>query len=246
MQLEPLLRFQMKGIGYTHPEWGHGAWKGELAVAGESWKSDELDPLAPENLHIQQVVRARMGERDGNRRPRAALPRAARAVGVHASSWTGRRRSVTDSGAPTESRRIPTTMASLHTLEDELLRIGSAYSGKWTYALTELSSGESIGHDRDDVMPTASLIKVPVLTALYRAVDEGRVSLTDRIRYGDEHRCLGSGVLSRMSPGVEMTVRDAAVLMIIISDNGATNMVIDLVGLEHVNETMRGFGLGQT
>jgi len=137
-------------------------------------------------------------------------------------------------------------MTRLDALEEDLLRIGSAYSGKWTYALTDLISGEQIGHDQDDVMPTASLIKVPVLTALYHAVNEGRVSLTDRTCYGDEHRCLGSGVLSRMTPGVEMTVRDAAVLMIIISDNSATNMVIDLVGLEQVNETMRGFGLERT
>jgi beta-lactamase class A len=137
-------------------------------------------------------------------------------------------------------------MARLDGLEEELLRIGSAYSRNWTYALTDISSGERIGHRPDDVMPTASLIKVPVLTALYRAEHEGRVSLTDRIRYGDEHRCLGSGVLSRMTPGVEMLVRDAAVLMIIISDNSATNMVIDLVGLELVNETMRSLGLPRT
>jgi beta-lactamase class A len=137
-------------------------------------------------------------------------------------------------------------MAKLHALKEELLRIASTYTGKCTHALTDFSSGESIGHDQDDVMPTASLIKVPVLTALYRAVDKGRVSLTDRIAYGDQHRCPGSGVLSRMTPGVEMTVRDAAVLMIIISDNSATNMVIDLVGLEQVNETMRAFGLKQT
>jgi hypothetical protein len=56
--LEPLLCFQMKGIGYMHPEWGHGHWKGELAVGGESWRCDEIDPNALENQHIQQVVRA--------------------------------------------------------------------------------------------------------------------------------------------------------------------------------------------
>ena len=145
------------------------------------------------------------------------------------------------------SRRIALAMGRLDALEGELLRIGSAYSGKCTYALTDIRSGEQIGHRQDDVMPTASLIKVPVLAALYRAAHEGRVSLTDRIRYGDEHRCLGSGVLSRMTPGgVEMLVRDAAVLMIIISDNSATNMVIDLVELEQVNETTRSFGLMQT
>lgn len=58
IDLEPLLCFRMKGIGYMHPEWGHGTWKGELAMAGESWKCDELDPMAFENQHIQQVVRA--------------------------------------------------------------------------------------------------------------------------------------------------------------------------------------------
>jgi hypothetical protein len=65
IQLEAILRSQMKGIGYGHPEWGHGRWKGELAVGGESWKLDDLDPLAPDNLHIQQVMRARMADREG-------------------------------------------------------------------------------------------------------------------------------------------------------------------------------------
>jgi hypothetical protein len=63
--LDPLLCFQMKGLGYTHPEWGHGRWQGELALAGESWKTADLDPLALENQHIQQVVRARRGKRVG-------------------------------------------------------------------------------------------------------------------------------------------------------------------------------------
>lgn len=65
LALEPLLCFRMKGLGYLHPEWGHGRWQGELAVAGESWKSEALDPLALENLHVQQVVRARWGGREG-------------------------------------------------------------------------------------------------------------------------------------------------------------------------------------
>ena len=55
----------MKGIGYSHPEWGHGMWKGELALGGESWRTDDLDEMAFENLHIQQVVRARCGGEEG-------------------------------------------------------------------------------------------------------------------------------------------------------------------------------------
>ena len=65
IELEPLICFRMKGIGYTHPEWGHGRWKGELAIEAESWKCDLLDPLALENLHIQQVMRARCDGRTG-------------------------------------------------------------------------------------------------------------------------------------------------------------------------------------
>ena len=64
--LEPVLVHRMKGLGYQHPVWGHGKWQGELAIAAESWKDSDLDPLALENIHIQQVVRATCGERVGH------------------------------------------------------------------------------------------------------------------------------------------------------------------------------------
>ena len=65
ISLEPILKFQMKGLGYGHPRWGQGMWKGELAVGGESFDPLQLDPLAPEHLHTQQVVRASDGARTG-------------------------------------------------------------------------------------------------------------------------------------------------------------------------------------
>lgn len=58
ISLEPLLRFQMKGLGYGHPEWGQGMWKGELAIGSESFDPMAIDPLSRDNLHLQQVVRA--------------------------------------------------------------------------------------------------------------------------------------------------------------------------------------------
>ena len=66
IELEPLLCYRMKGIGYMHPEWGHGMWKGELAIGGEWWKTGDLDPMAFENQHIQQIVRATSGDRVGH------------------------------------------------------------------------------------------------------------------------------------------------------------------------------------
>lgn len=63
--MEPLLRFQFKGLGYGHPTWSQGMWKGELAIEGESFDVNALNLLAPENIHVQQVVRTSDGERTG-------------------------------------------------------------------------------------------------------------------------------------------------------------------------------------
>ena len=65
IELEPLLTFRMRGIGYMHPEWGHGHWHGEDAVFAEEHKVEELDNVEPWNIHIQQVMRARWGDREG-------------------------------------------------------------------------------------------------------------------------------------------------------------------------------------
>jgi hypothetical protein len=65
IDLEPVLDFQMLGIGYLHPRFSHGVWLGEQVVEAESWRLDELDPSLLPNLHVQQLVRATWGERVG-------------------------------------------------------------------------------------------------------------------------------------------------------------------------------------
>jgi hypothetical protein len=65
LQLEPLLTFQMRGIGYGDPEWSHGMWKGEDVTSGAMFRPSELDPMEPWNLHVQQLCRVRMGARTG-------------------------------------------------------------------------------------------------------------------------------------------------------------------------------------
>ena len=125
-------------------------------------------------------------------------------------------------------------MPDLHTLEQELRTIGADIQRQVDVrAHRSLDTGEHIAMDEDDVMPTASLIKVPVLVTLYQAVDDGRLRLDGphHVRRTAPMRS-ARACCRRMSPGVEMTVRDAAVLMIIISDNAATNMCIDLVGVD--------------
>ena len=69
IRLEPLFNFQMLGIGYGHPEWSHGIWKGELVVGGDRWDLPIDDPTAPQHGHIQAIVRATssggLGEHEG-------------------------------------------------------------------------------------------------------------------------------------------------------------------------------------
>ena len=65
LSLEPLLDFQMLGLGYLHPEWGHGLWKGESADALEHWAVPVSEPLSPHYLHIQSLCRAELGDRVG-------------------------------------------------------------------------------------------------------------------------------------------------------------------------------------
>lgn len=65
IQLEPMNHFHMLGIGYQHPEWGHGFWKGEEVFEGESWKLDDLDMLDYKHIHTHSICRARSGDRVG-------------------------------------------------------------------------------------------------------------------------------------------------------------------------------------
>ncbi len=64
-ELERMFTFRMKGIGYSHPEWGHGMWKGDLAMTSESWALADIDVTAYENQHVQHIVRAQMGDKIG-------------------------------------------------------------------------------------------------------------------------------------------------------------------------------------
>ena len=65
IKMTPILKFMMKGLGYTHPDWRQGAWQGELEIGHESFDPRQLDPLAAENIHNQQVVKVSDGHREG-------------------------------------------------------------------------------------------------------------------------------------------------------------------------------------
>jgi beta-lactamase class A len=86
-------------------------------------------------------------------------------------------------------------------------------------------------------------VKIPIMIELYRQVDRGERTLTDRYELRNEDRAAGSGVLLHLHQGLDLSLDDLIYLMISISDNTATNVLIDLAGMDNVNATMRSLGM---
>lgn len=138
--------------------------------------------------------------------------------------------------------RSDPTYARLDQLERE-------FSGMLGVAAANLGPGrwDKVSWNAREPFPTASVIKVPILFTCLRLVDRGIMQLDQRVPLQEEELVAGSGVLRDLSPGTEITLNDLLTLMIIVSDNTATNLVIDLIGgPERVNEDLEEFGLKST
>lgn len=122
----------------------------------------------------------------------------------------------------------------------------AAFKGEVGFYVRHLVTGEETGHNADAPFLTASVFKIPVLVEVFRQAEAGRLSLDDTVTISRNAKLPGSGVLKEMSDGVTMTARDLAMLMIIVSDNTATDLLLDLVGKDAVNATLRALGLERT
>lgn len=137
-------------------------------------------------------------------------------------------------------------------LTTELQRLEQLYGGHLGVAAKNLRTGEMIGYNAAERFPTASLIKLPVMAAFYKAVNEGRVDPATRITVTPADKKPGSGVLDMMDSGAVITLLDAVRLMIVLSDNTATNLVLDRLDATHdarlarVNTLMTALGLKNT
>jgi beta-lactamase class A len=132
-------------------------------------------------------------------------------------------------------------------LESRLTPLVKAHKGKVAIAVKHLGSGEGFYLHADEPMPTASLIKLPVMLELYQQAEEGKVKLTDRLTLRKEDMVPGSGILTNhFSDGATFCLRDACRLMIAFSDNTATNLVLDKIGIRPVNQRMEAWGYPNT
>src|SRR5215207_7240687 len=122
----------------------------------------------------------------------------------------------------------------------------SGFKGNVYLYAKNLDTGAVYDFGGDEAVRTASTIKVAVMVEAFARVAEGRAKWTDELVLGKAARYGGSGVLPNLTDGLRLTLRDAVTLMMTVSDNTATNMVLDHLTTDAVNERMESLGLKQT
>jgi beta-lactamase class A len=118
--------------------------------------------------------------------------------------------------------------------------------GTVAVAAVHLRSGQRLEREARRSYPSASIIKVPILAALHAEAEAGRLSWQERVTLTEAAKVPGSGVLRELHDGLELTLEDLARLMIVVSDNTATNLLIDRIGTGPVNALMASLGFEVT
>lgn len=120
--------------------------------------------------------------------------------------------------------------------QQEIERIVAGLEGSMGVAAWPVGQPERmLGVNTDELYPTASTFKIPILYSLYRMVDQGQIALDTRVEITPQHRVPGSGVLQHLKPGIQPTIYDLAMLMTIVSDNQATDILHETVGVERLH-----------
>ncbi len=131
------------------------------------------------------------------------------------------------------------------TLEKRIEAELKSYDGKMSIYADDFK-GNVIKIGTEEKFETASTIKTYILACLFDKVKKGEVTLEDMIIYKPEHFVDGSGVVRALEPGLALRAKDVATLMIIVSDNVATNMMIDFLGIEDINACIQRLGCKDT
>jgi beta-lactamase class A len=170
------------------------------------------------------AIRSLASEREGQ--PRTRLVRAALVVGT--------------------ACLLASPMLSADSLADRIAALTGPFKGTVVLYAKNLKTGRDFSMGADTKVRTASTIKLPVLCALESLVADGRVKWDDRIVLKPSDKVTGSGVLGSLEDGTDLTIRNLAILMIIVSDNTATNLITDRITADAVNEYLDSIGLTVT
>ena len=133
-------------------------------------------------------------------------------------------------------------MALIYVLNEAALGL----EGTLGVSVKHLGMGESASLNGGELFPTASVFKVPVIVEFFRQLEAGEVALGEKKVLTEADKVPGSGILKELSEGLGLTYGDLLRLMMILSDNTATDLVVERVGKDRVNGTLRSLGLEET
>lgn len=131
-------------------------------------------------------------------------------------------------------------------LEAQLRTIAASYPGSVALYATDLHSGKSVALNADTPVPTASTIKLTVLFEALKQIQDGRKAWSDPVALTKANQVEGSGVLTLFDTPATLTLKDALTMMIVVSDNTGTNIAIDALGLQNIDDRIRWMGLQNT
>jgi beta-lactamase class A len=123
----------------------------------------------------------------------------------------------------------------LDRLESRVAELARSFPGTIGVYARNIETGAEITYKSDDRFPMASVYKIPIMVQVFREVDAGHLQLTDRIELTQADKRLGSGLFTYMTPGLKPTLHDLLTMMIVVSDNTATDKLLSMVGAQNVN-----------
>jgi beta-lactamase class A len=132
------------------------------------------------------------------------------------------------------------------TMDREVRAAIAAFQGTVRLYARNLDTGDQYGIGENEKVRTASTIKLPIMAAVFRAVAAGRANWDETLTLREDDKVSGSGVLREFSNGLKLPLRDVVRMMIVVSDNTATNMVIERITADAVNAEMDRYGLTAT
>ena len=144
------------------------------------------------------------------------------------------------------AEQLSPTAADLRAqFERRVADIASHVDGVVGYEILDLTSGDRIGRLETATFPTASTIKLAVVYELFKQAEEGKIRLDEMVPLDRSKAVGGTGVLAELGTPT-LSIRDYATLMVVLSDNTATNVLIDRLALDNINRRLRSVGLAET
>lgn len=131
-------------------------------------------------------------------------------------------------------------------LQRKIESLAAAHHGRVAVFAKNLTTGETVSLEAQTPVQTASVIKLPLMLQAFEQVKAGKLHLSKLVVLTKDNQVGGSGILYLMDPGLNLTLKDVIALMMTLSDNTATNMAIDVVGLAPTNEMLARMGLPNT